>query len=175
MPICQTTKRQRVIEPAILYFGTPVVLIGSSNEDGTPNLAPISSAWWLGWRCMLGLARSSKTTENMLRTGECVLNLPSDEMAGAVNRLARTTGSNPVPAGKMMRGYRYEKEKFAEARLTAISGRLELPRRARSNVRCRWKRASIPCTISRPLTDYGAGEASQSRPRSYASMPMNRS
>ncbi len=44
MPICQTTKRQRVIEPAILYFGTPVVLIGSSNEDGTPNLAPISSA-----------------------------------------------------------------------------------------------------------------------------------
>ena len=46
-----------IIEPAILYFGTPVVLIGSSNEDGSFNLAPMSSAWWVGWRCMLGLAQ----------------------------------------------------------------------------------------------------------------------
>src|ERR1700726_3189225 len=67
----------QVIEPAILYFGTPVVLIGSTNEDGSANLAPMSSAWWVGWRCMLGLARNSKSTENMIRTGECVLNLPS--------------------------------------------------------------------------------------------------
>jgi flavin reductase (DIM6/NTAB) family NADH-FMN oxidoreductase RutF len=63
----------QVIEPAILYLGTPVVLIGSSNEDGSPNLAPMSSAWWVGWRCMLGLASNSKSTENMIRTGECVL------------------------------------------------------------------------------------------------------
>jgi flavin reductase (DIM6/NTAB) family NADH-FMN oxidoreductase RutF len=35
------------IEPAVLYFGTPVVLIGSSNEDG--------------------LARNSETTANMIR------------------------------------------------------------------------------------------------------------
>ena len=62
----------QVIEPAILYFGTPVVLIGSTNEDGSPNLAPMSSAWWVGWRCMLGLASNSKSTENMIRTGECV-------------------------------------------------------------------------------------------------------
>ncbi|MBV8633873.1 MAG: flavin reductase family protein, partial [Burkholderiaceae bacterium] len=35
------------IEPAILYFGTPVVVIGTQNEDGTPNLAPMSSVFWL--------------------------------------------------------------------------------------------------------------------------------
>ena len=29
----------------------------------------------------------------MNRTGECVLNLPSADMVGAVDRLARTTGS----------------------------------------------------------------------------------
>jgi len=91
------------IEPAILYFGTPVVLIGSSNEDGSFNLAPMSSAWWVGWRCMLGLARNSKTTANMIRTGECVLNLPSAALVGAVDRLARTTGSDPVPPGKFGR------------------------------------------------------------------------
>lgn len=37
-----------VIDPAILYFGTPVVLVSSANADGSLNLAPMSSAWWLG-------------------------------------------------------------------------------------------------------------------------------
>ena len=40
----------RTIEPTILYFRTPVALISTLNEDGTPNIAPMSSAWWLGWR-----------------------------------------------------------------------------------------------------------------------------
>ena len=39
-------------EPGILYFGTPVVLISTTNEDGSYNLAPMSSAFWLGWRCL---------------------------------------------------------------------------------------------------------------------------
>ena len=58
-------------EPAILYFGTPVVLISTVNEDGSYNVALMSSAFWLGWRCMLGLASVSQTTKNMLRTKEC--------------------------------------------------------------------------------------------------------
>ena len=32
----------RTVEPKILYFGTPLALISSLNEDGTTNLAPIS-------------------------------------------------------------------------------------------------------------------------------------
>src|SRR6266849_4705847 len=109
----------QVIEPAILYFGTPVVLIGSTNEDGSYNLAPMSSAWWVGWRCMLGLAANSKTTENMILSGECVLNLPSAALVGAVDRLARTTGSDPVPPGKVRRGYRHVHDKFGLSGLTA--------------------------------------------------------
>ena len=93
-----------ISEPSILYFGTPVVLISSENEDGSSNLAPMSSVFWLGWRCMLGLDALSKTTENMIRTGECVLNLPSVENVAAVDRLARLTGSNPVPGPKQSRG-----------------------------------------------------------------------
>ena len=108
-------------EPSILYFGTPVVLISTLNEDGTYNLAPMSSAFWLGWRCMLGLAASSKTPQNMIRTGECVLNLPSVEEVDAVNRLALTTGSNPVPQSKIRKGYRYEPDKFGVAGLTPVA------------------------------------------------------
>lgn len=112
----------RVAEPAIFYFGTPVVLIGTSNEDGSYNLSPMSSAWWLGDRCMLGLDTSSKTTENMRRTGECVLNLPSADMVAHVDKLARTTGSNPVPPAKAWRGYRSERDKFGIAGLTPLRG-----------------------------------------------------
>jgi len=80
-----------------------VVLIGSTNEDGSSNLAPMSSAGG-GMALHAGLASNSKTTENMIRTGECVLNLPSADLVDAVNNLARTTGSNPVPAGKDQTG-----------------------------------------------------------------------
>lgn len=100
------------------YLGTPVVLISTVNEDGTYNIAPMSSAFWLGWRCILGLDASSKSPANMIRTGQCVLNLPSVEEVDAVNRLARLTGADPVPDGKVMRGYRYEAKKFETAGLT---------------------------------------------------------
>ncbi len=104
--------------PAILYFGTPVVLISTVNENGSFNLAPMSSVFWLGWRCVIGLGRFSKTTENLIRTRQCVLNLPSVNEVAAVDRLALTTGSNPVPQVKQERGYRYEPNKFETARLT---------------------------------------------------------
>lgn len=107
-------------EPAILYLGTPVVLISTINEDGSHNLAPMSSAFWLGWRGILGLAAHSKTPQNMRRIGECVLNLPSVDLAAAVNRLALTTGTDPVPPGKLARGYRYEKDKFGISGLTPV-------------------------------------------------------
>ena len=108
----------RTYEPQILYFGTPVVLISTLNEDGSANLAPMSSIFWLGWRCMIGLAATSKTTENIVRSGECVLNLPSSDMAAAVHRLALTTGSSPVPDGKAKRGYIHCADKFSRANLT---------------------------------------------------------
>lgn len=108
--------------PSILYFGTPVVLISTLNEDGTFNLAPISSVFWLGYRCMIGIAVNSKTTQNILRTKACVLNLPSVAQAAQVNRLALTTGSDPVPPGKLKKGYQYVADKFAYAGFTPVQG-----------------------------------------------------
>ncbi|TDD23405.1 flavin reductase family protein [Nonomuraea diastatica] len=118
-----------LIEPNILYFGTPVVLISSANEDGTPNLAPMSSAFWLGWRAVLGLGARAKTAQNLLRTRECVLNLPSDALAPAVDRLALTTGSDPVPERKHARGYRHVADKFRRAGLTAVPSETVAPPR----------------------------------------------
>jgi len=105
-------------EPEILYFGTPVVLISTCNEDGSFNVAPISSIFWLGWRCIIGISAASKTTQNIIRNKSFTLNLPSVHEASAVDRLALTTGSNPVPNGKKMKGYRHVKDKFGIANLT---------------------------------------------------------
>lgn len=126
-----------VISPAILYWGTPgkllqafhynrfrsdireVVLITTQNEDDTSsNIAPMSSAWWLGHSCMLGLDATSKTTQNLLRTKECVLNLASEDLLPAVNALADTTGSNPVSASKASRNYKFVKDKWTRAQLS---------------------------------------------------------
>jgi len=119
------------VDPAILYFGTPVVLVSSVNEDGSANLAPMSSAWWLGRSCLLGFGARSKTPANILRTGECVLNLPSVHQVDAVNRLARTTGSDPVPPHKLAMGYRHERDKFAVAGLTPQASDEVAPPRVR--------------------------------------------
>lgn len=117
------------IDPAILYFGTPVVLVSTLNEDGTPNLAPMSSAWWLGKSAVLGFGARSHTPANLLRTGECVLNLPSMDQVAAVDRLARTTGSDPVPPHKVAMGYRHEKDKFEVAGLTPLASQIVRPPR----------------------------------------------
>jgi flavin reductase (DIM6/NTAB) family NADH-FMN oxidoreductase RutF len=106
-------------EPAILYFGTPVVVISTLNDDGSPNLAPMSSAFWLGWRCVLGLGAGSQTARNLQRTRECVLNLPSQAQVSQVDRLALTTGASPVPGVKAARGYRHVRDKFGASGFTA--------------------------------------------------------
>ncbi|HEX8243216.1 MAG TPA: flavin reductase family protein [Longimicrobium sp.] len=134
-----------VIDPAILYFGTPVVLVSSVNPDGSPNLAPMSSAWWLGKSCMLGFGARSHTPANILRTGECVLNLPSAAQVSAVDRLARTTGSDPVPPHKLAMGYRTERDKFAAAGLTPLTADLVDPPRV-AECPCTWRPRSRPFT-----------------------------
>ena len=119
------------IEPTILYFGTPVAIISTLNDDGSPNLAPMSSIWWLGWSCMLGLGQMGQTTDNLIRTRECVINLPSVDMVTHVDRLAMTTGKNPVPDKKHGWGYRYERDKFDVAGLTPMASELVAPPRIR--------------------------------------------
>jgi flavin reductase (DIM6/NTAB) family NADH-FMN oxidoreductase RutF len=120
----------RTIEPKILYFGTPVALISSLNEDGSTNLAPMSSFWALGWTLMLGLLDETKTAENLDRHPECVVNLPAPDLWRNVEKLAPLTGKNPVPQIKANQ-FRFEADKFAAAGLTPLASELVQPARAR--------------------------------------------
>jgi len=123
-----STNRFRTIEPKILYFGTPVALISSVNEDGGTNLAPISSFWALGWNVVLGLLNDTKTIENLRRQNECVVNIPSPDLWEKVERLASLTGKNPVPDEKADR-FHFENDKFQAAGLTHLPAELVEPTR----------------------------------------------
>lgn len=118
----------RTITPSILYFGTPVALLTTENEDGTDNLAPISSVWALGQIVVLGLGGDGQTARNLRERSDLVLSLPSPDMWEQVERLAPLTGRFPVPPGKPA-GCRYEADKFGAAGLTPQRSELVRPSR----------------------------------------------
>lgn len=119
----------RTVEPKILYFGTPVALISSLNEDGTTNLAPMSSFWALGWTMMLGCLDATKTAENLDRHRECVVNIPSPDMWRIVEKLAPLTAKDPVPEIKAKQ-FEHAEDKFAAAGLTPRGSEIVEPQRA---------------------------------------------
>ncbi|GAA2703543.1 flavin reductase family protein [Micromonospora olivasterospora] len=104
------------INPKILYFGTPVVLLSTENADASANLAPMSSAWALGHLVVLGLGRGGQSARNLATRPDMVINLPAAHQWEAVERLAPLTGRSPVPVEKRDR-FRYEPAKFEAAGL----------------------------------------------------------
>jgi flavin reductase (DIM6/NTAB) family NADH-FMN oxidoreductase RutF len=123
MPTEIITNREidfKTITPSILYFGNPVAIVSSINSDGSPNLAPISSFWGLGWTMVLGILSDTQTFDNLRRQPDCVLNVPSPDLWEAVERLAPLTGKNPVPSEKSAK-FRFEPDKFLAAGLTPLA------------------------------------------------------
>lgn len=153
--------RFRTIEPKILYFGTPVALISSLNEDRTTNLAPISSFWALGWTLVMGLLDDTKTAENFERHPECVINLPSPEMWQQVERLAPLTGKNPVPEEKAKQ-FHFEKDKFGPASLTPTESQVVKPMRAAEcPIQMEAKVHGLHPLTGRKLDELGGGVAAE--------------
>lgn len=106
-----------LIDPPILYIGTPVVLLSTLNPDGSANLAPMSSVFALGHTVVLGMELSSRTAENLRERREVVINVPGPRLWRHVEALARLTGRDPVPEDKRA-DYSYCADKFAAAGLT---------------------------------------------------------
>ncbi|SEN81894.1 flavin reductase family protein [Lihuaxuella thermophila] len=119
----------RIIHPNILYYGTPVLLLSTLNEDHSTNITPISSSWALGDCIVLGLGVESKAFENISQLGECVLNIPHPPLWQHVEKLAHYTGKNPVPEYKRKIGFQLEKDKFRASGLTPVPSQSVKPER----------------------------------------------
>ena len=72
-----------------------------------------------------------QTSDNLIRTRECVINLPSEDLVSYVDRLALATGQSPVPEKKRQWGYCYEPDKFGIAGFTPVGSELVAPPRVR--------------------------------------------
>ncbi|WP_442604247.1 flavin reductase family protein [Paenibacillus sp. KN14-4R] len=118
----QTRQADRtvVIQPKILYYGNPVILLSTLNEDGTTNISPLSSSWALGDNIILGLGLGGKAFENIKRHPECVINIPSPDLWQNVEQISPYTGTNPVPDYKLEMGYTYCKDKLQGSGLTSL-------------------------------------------------------
>lgn len=116
------------ITPSILYFGTPVVLLSTENDNGSANLAPMSSAWALGQVIVLGLGSAGQTARNLHSRPDLVASLPGPAQWPAVERLATLTGRSDIPAHKRD-VFRFEQDKFAAAGLHPIPSDLVRPPR----------------------------------------------
>lgn len=150
----------RTIEPKILYFGNPVALITSQNEDGSANLAPLSSFWALGWTMTLGLLNDTQTLANLRERPECVVNIPSPELWKQVEKLAPLTGRDPVPDEKRDR-FRFEKDKFAAASFTPIASEVvQVPRVLECPVQLEATTRAIHPLVGEPRIDKLSGGAS---------------
>jgi flavin reductase (DIM6/NTAB) family NADH-FMN oxidoreductase RutF len=129
---CSMNKTQfqttRIVKPKVLYYGTPTVLLTTTNEDGTSNITPMSSSWALGNCIVLGLGLGGKGIENLQIRPECVVNLASPSMWRNVEAIAHLTGRNPVPDHKKAQ-FRYEKDKFKAAGLTPLDSHSVTPHR----------------------------------------------
>jgi flavin reductase (DIM6/NTAB) family NADH-FMN oxidoreductase RutF len=116
------------IEPQILYFGTPVALITTVDENGLANIGPVSSVWALGRTLMIGLETGSKTYQNLVEQKECVVNMPASYLYDKVEKIATLTGANPIPDYKKDR-YQYEPDKFKVSGFTKLTSDMVAPPR----------------------------------------------
>lgn len=116
------------ITPSIHYVGTPVMLLSTTNPDGSANLSAASSYWALGQFLVIGLETDSRTYDNVAARPELTVSFPSPNLWESVERLADTTGRETVPDAKASR-YRFEADKFAVASLTPAASDLVSPPR----------------------------------------------
>lgn len=116
----------KTIRPRILYFGTPVALITTTDQYGHPNIGPISSVWALGYKLVLGLGCNGKTFNNLISQKQCVVNIPSKNLQQNIERIARLTGADPVPEDKKAL-YKHEPDKFTAGGFSAINSQIVSP------------------------------------------------
>lgn len=141
----ESDREHIVIKPSVLYVGTPVVLVTSLNPDGTTNISPMSSAWTLFDRVVLGLTSTSKGRENAIRERQLVLNFPSPDLWQKIEADCSDDGSRSG---------------------SSPQGEDRIPVRIRQ-VRCR-RLYAASCRACRSATHSGVPDSIRSRGRGVA-------
>jgi len=94
----KTTKRKSV-DPHFSMCVQPAFIIGTNNEDGTHNFAPIT---WLSVTCeggeeyllVISMFGTKRTKQNVIRTGKFSANLVSTDMLGLMDYFGTHRGED---------------------------------------------------------------------------------
>ena len=114
--------------PSMFYYGFPVVLLTTTDKDGSADVTPISCTFTLGTNAVIALVKLNKAYHNVMEVPEVVFNLPSAEMWEKVEAIAPYTAQNPVPPQKQGK-YTYTEDKFAIVGFTKLpSDKVRAPR-----------------------------------------------
>lgn len=95
-----------------LYYGFPVILLTTIDNEGVTNITPISSSWVLGNNIVIGLGTQSKSFENLKLIPEAVLNLPDKSLYKKVEKIAPYTGNRHINNKQSAVAYEYSNNKF---------------------------------------------------------------
>lgn len=107
-------KLAAIKQPMIGLYHLPVVLVSCIDKEGKPNIIPLG---WVGGVCsdppQVGIAiRPSRYSHKLIeKTGEFVVNIPTEELVGIVDKCGFCSGRNvdkfkefnltPLPASKV--------------------------------------------------------------------------
>lgn len=108
----------KAIQPNMLYYGFPVILLTSCDKSGKSNITPISSSWCLNGNIVIGLSTESKAFDNLKVCPEAVLNLPDENLWQNVEAIAAVTAKYPIPSFKQGL-YQFNEDKFHLGNFTA--------------------------------------------------------
>jgi flavin reductase (DIM6/NTAB) family NADH-FMN oxidoreductase RutF len=159
-----STSEHLTISPRVLYVGTPVMLLSTSNSDGTANLSPASSYWALGQMLTLGLLSGGHTLANLHERPGLTVNFPSPQHWRAVEAIADTTGALPVPEPKSGR-YQHVSDKFSLSGFTPLPSELVGPPRV---AECALQFETTVQRITPGIGDYHIVEATVQRVHAHA-------
>lgn len=111
------------IEKESFYYGFPVVLMTTKNVEGKEdNITVISSTWTLGKMIIIGLGLQNKGFTNLKIGSEATFNIADASIWKNIERIAKTTGSLPIPDYKKQAGYDYCSNKFDLGGFTKMAG-----------------------------------------------------
>lgn len=108
------------IMPNMFYYGFPVILLTTCDNQGNDNISPISSSWVLGDNVVIGVSTQGKAFENLQNCPEAVLNLPDVSLWQQVEKIADLTGKDPIPDFKQGI-YRFCNDKFTQGKFSKQS------------------------------------------------------
>ncbi|MDH2924402.1 flavin reductase (DIM6/NTAB) family NADH-FMN oxidoreductase RutF [Nicoletella semolina] len=105
------------ISPKMFYYGFPVLLLTTVDENGKPNISPLSSSWCLGDNLVIGVGICGKAFENLQRCPEAVVNLPDSSLWQKIEKIASLTAKSSIPDHKKD-FYQFCDDKFSYAGFT---------------------------------------------------------